>query len=131
MKTYSLDEIEDKFIGVRGSKKRDKYEKELSLEILKEKSFWEHLKQSMAKGIYYFCHATEEFRIRFYAIPEFETEVRRLAGEFLENENRKIVLRETGPLFGDMPLGEYEPEREIRIQFCDYMINKLKDESAV
>jgi len=36
MKTYSLDEITDKYIGKRGTKKRDSFEYELRLDLLGE-----------------------------------------------------------------------------------------------
>lgn len=34
MKTYSLDEITDKYIGKQGTKKREKFEYELSLDLI-------------------------------------------------------------------------------------------------
>jgi DNA-binding XRE family transcriptional regulator len=34
MKTYSLNQVEDKYIGKRGTKKREKFEQELKLELL-------------------------------------------------------------------------------------------------
>ncbi|PIX33059.1 MAG: transcriptional regulator [Bacteroidetes bacterium CG_4_8_14_3_um_filter_31_14] len=36
MKTYSLDEITDKYIGKKGTKKRDSFEYELRLDLLGE-----------------------------------------------------------------------------------------------
>ena len=36
MKTYSLDEVTDKYIGKKGSQKRDRFEQELKLELLSE-----------------------------------------------------------------------------------------------
>ncbi len=36
MKTYSLDEVTDKFIGKPGTKEREEFEKELKLELLAE-----------------------------------------------------------------------------------------------
>jgi HTH-type transcriptional regulator / antitoxin HipB len=36
IKSYSLDEVKDKFIGKRGEKKRDKYEFDLQLDIIGE-----------------------------------------------------------------------------------------------
>ncbi len=36
MKTYSLDEVTDKYIGKTGSPKREKFEQELKLELLGE-----------------------------------------------------------------------------------------------
>lgn len=37
MKTYNLDEIIDKYVGEIGTSNRDKFEKKLKKEILKEK----------------------------------------------------------------------------------------------
>jgi HTH-type transcriptional regulator / antitoxin HipB len=34
MKTYSLDELTDKYIGKKGTKKRDEFENELRLDVL-------------------------------------------------------------------------------------------------
>ena len=34
MKAYSLDEVKDKFIGKKGTPKRDSYEKKLNLDLL-------------------------------------------------------------------------------------------------
>ena len=34
MKTYSLEELTDKYIGEKGTKKRDEFENELSLDLL-------------------------------------------------------------------------------------------------
>jgi DNA-binding XRE family transcriptional regulator len=34
MKTYSLDELTDKYIGKKGTKKRDEFENELRLDLL-------------------------------------------------------------------------------------------------
>ena len=34
MKTYSLDEVTDKYIGKKGTPKRDRFEQELKLELL-------------------------------------------------------------------------------------------------
>lgn len=34
MKTYSLEELTDKYIGKKGTKKRDEFEKELRLDLL-------------------------------------------------------------------------------------------------
>jgi len=34
MKTYSLDQVENKYIGKRGTRKREKFEQELKLELL-------------------------------------------------------------------------------------------------
>lgn len=34
MKTYSLDELTDKYIGTKGTKKRDEFENELRLDLL-------------------------------------------------------------------------------------------------
>ena len=34
MKTYSLDEVTDKYVGKRGTEKREKFEQELNLELL-------------------------------------------------------------------------------------------------
>ncbi len=36
MKTYSLDEVTDKYIGKNGTPKREKFERELKLELLGE-----------------------------------------------------------------------------------------------
>ncbi len=36
MKTYSLDEVTDKYIGKKGTPKREKFEQELNLELLGE-----------------------------------------------------------------------------------------------
>ncbi len=36
MKTYSLDEVTDKYIGKRGTPKREQFEQELKLELLGE-----------------------------------------------------------------------------------------------
>ena len=36
MKTYSLDEVTDKYIGKKGTPKRDRFEQELKLELLGE-----------------------------------------------------------------------------------------------
>ncbi len=36
MKTYSLDEVTDKYIGKRGTPKREEFEQELKLELLGE-----------------------------------------------------------------------------------------------
>jgi len=36
MKTYSLDEVTDKYIGKKGTPKREKFEQELKLELLGE-----------------------------------------------------------------------------------------------
>lgn len=36
MKTYTLDQIQDKYIGKKGTKKRDQYELELNLELIGE-----------------------------------------------------------------------------------------------
>ena len=36
MKTYSLDEVTDKYIGKKGTPKRDSFEQELKLELLGE-----------------------------------------------------------------------------------------------
>jgi DNA-binding XRE family transcriptional regulator len=36
MKTYSLDEVTDKYIGTKGTEKREKFEQELKLELLGE-----------------------------------------------------------------------------------------------
>ncbi len=36
MKTYSLDEVTDKYIGKRGTAKREEFEQELKLELLGE-----------------------------------------------------------------------------------------------
>lgn len=36
MKTYSFDEAKDKYLGKRGTKKRENYEHELSLELIGE-----------------------------------------------------------------------------------------------
>ena len=36
MKTYSLDEVTDKYIGKRGTPKKDRFEQELKLELLGE-----------------------------------------------------------------------------------------------
>ena len=34
MKTYSLDELTDKYIGTKGTKKREEFENELRLDLL-------------------------------------------------------------------------------------------------
>ena len=34
MQTYSLEDLTDKYIGEKGTKKRDKFEKELHLDLL-------------------------------------------------------------------------------------------------
>ena len=34
MKTYSLDEVTDKYVGKRGTERREKFEQELNLELL-------------------------------------------------------------------------------------------------
>lgn len=36
LKSYTLEEVKDKFIGKRGTKKRENYEKNLSLDLLGE-----------------------------------------------------------------------------------------------
>jgi len=36
MKTYTLDEVTDKYIGKKGTSKRDKFEQELKIELLGE-----------------------------------------------------------------------------------------------
>ncbi len=36
MKTYSLDEVTDKYVGKRGTKERESFEQELKLELLGE-----------------------------------------------------------------------------------------------
>lgn len=36
MKTYSLEELTDKYIGKRGTKKRDEFENELRLDLLEQ-----------------------------------------------------------------------------------------------
>jgi DNA-binding XRE family transcriptional regulator len=36
MKTYTLDEVKDKYIGKKGSSKRDSYENELRLDLIGE-----------------------------------------------------------------------------------------------
>jgi DNA-binding XRE family transcriptional regulator len=36
MKTYTLEEVKDKYLGKRGSEKREKYEQELRLDLIGE-----------------------------------------------------------------------------------------------
>lgn len=126
MKAYTLEELKNELIGSTNSESRLEYEKQLALHMLTEISFWEQLKELMTEDEYYFCTACEGFRLMWHYIPEFKNEIRKLAGEFLENANTEAILNMTGPLFNAAPIWDYEPENKIRVQFCDYMINKLK-----
>ena len=126
MKTYTLEELKNKLIGSTNSESRLEYEKQLALHMLTEISFWEQLKELMTENEYYFCHACEGFRLMWDNIPECKNEIRNLAGEFLENEDTGAILNKKGPLFNVVPIWDYETENKIRVQFCDYMINKLK-----
>ena len=58
MKTYTIEEIEDKYIGKKGTEKRNKYEKELREElqtiiIIKLMTFWSKTHAKYACLLYF------------------------------------------------------------------------------
>ena len=126
MKTYTLEELIDKYIGIEGSGERCKYEQELALEYLKELGFWKNLKQELGKG-QYFCHTSSLFRRLWNNVKGFDDEIIKLATEFLaskEDMGYEHFYSNCVTLFGNTKEVDYN---KIRKEFCDYMINKLKN----
>jgi hypothetical protein len=122
MKTYTLEELQDKYIGIEGSEKRMRYEQELALELLFEVGFWKNLKQELGNKEY-FCHSSELFERWWYNNKVFKKKIIRLAAEFLKNnEKYKEVYSNVAVLFGSLEELNYNL---IRIDSCDYMIDKL------
>jgi diadenosine tetraphosphatase ApaH/serine/threonine PP2A family protein phosphatase len=128
MKLYTLEELKNELIGIEGSNERNEYEQELALEYLKDIEFWKQLKKELGKGEY-FCHTSDLFRELWDSVKGFDNEIIELASEFLKGwEEYKDVYSSDVVLFGNLEELSYN---KIRVQFCDYMINKLKDGTTV
>jgi hypothetical protein len=123
MKTYTLEELKNELIGIKGSAERVKYEQELALNCLKEVEFWKQLKLELGNREY-FCHSSELFE-RWWWSKDFREKIIQSAAEFLKNnEKYKEVYSNVAVLFSNL---EELNHNIIREEFCDYMIDKLKN----